>query len=382
MSEYYVILTGSKNNAGDFLIKHRAKKLFEAIRPDREIIDLNAWEPIDDQKLALINSSKALILMGGPALQRNMYPGIYKLPANLDEITVPIATMGIGWKSIIGNWQDTYNYPLNETTIKLLDRIKADGLTSSVRDFHTLNVLASKGYDNFLMTGCPAYYDLGHIEKPFEYPEIINKVAFSLGVSFIHSSSMEKQMKAQILRLKAHFSGQTFEVVFHHALEADKFLKTHGATATHNKRHNDFANWLASQNIAYVDISGSAENLINYYSQVDLHVGYRVHAHIFMNSVKKLSILISEDGRAKGSKSVISGMVIDGYHAYRVSFIHKVANKLWSNFDRYEANAFAVDEIINTINYETKTKGHHAIQSSSLIQENFKIMTHFLNELP
>ncbi|MBE0472302.1 MAG: hypothetical protein IBX55_22680, partial [Methyloprofundus sp.] len=96
MSEYYVILTGSKNNAGDFLIKHRAKKLFEAIRPDREIIDLNAWEPIDDQKLALINASKALILMGGPALQRNMYPGIYKLPANLDEITVPIATMGIG----------------------------------------------------------------------------------------------------------------------------------------------------------------------------------------------------------------------------------------------------------------------------------------------
>lgn len=272
MSEHYVILTGSKNNAGDFLIKHRAKKLFEEIRPDREIIDLNAWEPIDDQKLELINSSKALILMGGPALQRNMYPGIYKLPANLDQITAPIATLGIGWKSIKGNWQDTYSYPLSESTIKLLDRIQADGLTSSVRDFHTLNVLANKGYANFLMTGCPAYYDLEYIYKPFEFPENIKKVAFSLGVSFIDSPSMEKQMKAQILRVKQHFSEQVFEVVFHHALDAEKFLKTHGASTKHNKRHNDFANWLTSHNIDYFDISGSAENLINYYSKVDLHI--------------------------------------------------------------------------------------------------------------
>lgn len=101
-----------------------------------------------------------------------------------------------------------------------------------------------------------------------------------------------------------------------------------------------------------------------------------------MNSFKKLSILISEDGRAKGSKSVIGGMVIDGYHDYHSSFIHKVITKLWPKFDRYEANQFSVDEIINTINYETKTKGHHANHSRSLIKENYKVMTHFLNRLP
>ena len=93
-----MILTGSKNNAGDFLIKHRAKKLFEATRPDREIIDFNAWEPINKKKLDVVNQSKCLILMGGPALQKNMYPGIYKLTENIDEIKVPITTMGIGKK--------------------------------------------------------------------------------------------------------------------------------------------------------------------------------------------------------------------------------------------------------------------------------------------
>ena len=42
----YVLLTGSRNNAGDFLIKHRAMALLRALRPDRELIDRNAWEPI------------------------------------------------------------------------------------------------------------------------------------------------------------------------------------------------------------------------------------------------------------------------------------------------------------------------------------------------
>lgn len=43
MNDYYVILTGSKNNAGNFLIKHRAKKLFTALRNDRKLVDLDAW---------------------------------------------------------------------------------------------------------------------------------------------------------------------------------------------------------------------------------------------------------------------------------------------------------------------------------------------------
>ena len=199
MTDSFVILTGSKNNAGDFLIKYRAQKIFEAIRPDRKIIDFNGWESIDNVKLEVINNSKALILMGGPALQKNMVPDIYALPDDLDQIRVPIVTMGIGWKSVQGDWFDTYNYSLSERTIKLLERINTDGLSSSVRDFHTLNALMFKGFDNYLMTGCPAYYDLASVNTEFSLPENIKKVAYSLGVSFVHSNSMDQLMKSQIL---------------------------------------------------------------------------------------------------------------------------------------------------------------------------------------
>jgi len=137
----YVVLTGSKNNAGDFLIKYRAFSLFKKICPDKKIIDMDAWVPIDDNRLKIINQSKALILLGGPSLRRNMWPGIYPLVDDISKIKVPILTMGIGWKSEKGDWYTTHSYEFTKQTIKLLDRINQSGYVSSIRDYHSLNVL-------------------------------------------------------------------------------------------------------------------------------------------------------------------------------------------------------------------------------------------------
>lgn len=45
MSKYYVLLTGSKNNAGDYLIEHRALNLLIARRTDFGFVDVSGWEP-------------------------------------------------------------------------------------------------------------------------------------------------------------------------------------------------------------------------------------------------------------------------------------------------------------------------------------------------
>ncbi len=382
MSDYYVILTGSKNNAGDFLIKYRAKRLFDFIRPDRSLIEFDAWEKLDQERLNIVNQSQALILLGGPALQRNMFPGVYPLTPELEDITVPIVTLGIGWKSYKARWRDTYNYPLSDGAIGLLEKVNSTSVYSSVRDFQTLNVLSFKGLNNFIMTGCPAYYDLGSIGCDVSLPKKLNKVAFSLGVSFLESKSMEKLMKAQILAIKKRYSSSEFEVVFHHSLNADLYLNTHGAKRDHNDKHNEFALWLQSNNIKYVDISGSAENLISYYGVVDLHIGYRVHAHIFMNSISKLSLLISEDGRAKGSCSVIGGMVIDGYHDFKDSFFSKGMNKVFKWYDRYTANMESVKEALIMVDYEFSSQGQRLNLSRKAIDQNFLVMKSFLQSLP
>lgn len=381
MKNQYVILTGGKNNAGDFLIKYRAKQLFREFRADRQIIDYNAWELFDNEKLYEVNASKALILMGGPSLQYNMRPDIYKIRKNLDDIKVPIIAMGIGWKSMNGNWKESYTYPLSKESLVLLDRVNNSGYLSSVRDYHTLNSLHFKGYDNFLMTGCPAYYDLDFFNKKFEIPQI-KKVAFSLGVSFMDSPSMEKLMKENILNLQKYFNNVVFEVVFHHSLDRNKFLSTHNASEKHVKRHNEFSDWLKKRNISYKDISGSAEALMRYYSDVDLHIGYRVHAHIFMNSIAKFSILISEDGRAKATKNVIGGIVLDGYTHFCSNFLAKVMNRLFSHYDRYKPNRFLTKELLHHIEYESQTDFIRSKLVRYSIDSNLEIMKIFMRQLP
>jgi hypothetical protein len=378
---YYVILTGSKNNAGDYLIKYRAKKLFSLIRPDREIIDLDGWKPFDEETLALVNGSEALILMGGPALQKNMIPNIYPLTKKLNDITTKICFMGIGWKSLSGNWSDTQHYNLSDNTINLLKRIMNDGVICSVRDYHTLNVLQNYGHDNVLMTGCPATYDNHFFDTKMVIPKVMNNISFSLGVSFLESKEMENQMKKTIKLLSKYFeSAKKFEVVFHHSTSLD-FLTTHNATKTHLTGHQEFISWLVQNGIKYIDISGSAQSLIKHYSICDFHLGYRVHAHIFMSSISKPSILITEDGRGKALQKVLGGGIVDGFQYVNSDIVSKILRK--TNIKSgYVVNKNNSIEVLKMLDYEINNSLPQISTSRHVINSNFLIMKKFIKSLP
>ena len=383
MKPYYVLLTGSKNNAGDFLIKHRAKALFAQERPDRDIVDLNAWEPLNKERIDQVNNANALILMGGPSLRYDMYPEIYRLTDDLAAITTPVTLMGVGWKSMTGRWQDSYCYPFSDRSIQLLKKAEGSGLPLSVRDYHSLNSLRFNGINNAIMTGCPAYYDLHAIGHTPQTPRRIASIGFSLGVSFVQSAQMEKHMKQQILACRKHFEDADFKVLFHHSLEPDATEAAYGRSRfEHLRRHRQFANWLDSEQISYRDISGSAQNLIETYTEVDLHVGYRVHAHIFMNSIGKLSLLLSEDGRAKGSQGAIGGMVVDGYDSLRDSFSARVLRKLTGKPERYLANKHATDEMLFMLDYELSSGGQRTLTANAAIHQNIRQMKRYLQLLP
>jgi hypothetical protein len=383
MKPYYILLTGSKNNAGDFLIKHRAKALFAQERPDRDVVDFNAWEPLDQQKLEQVNKASALILMGGPSLRYEMYPGIYRLTKNLADIKVPVTLMGVGWKSASGRWRDTYSYPFSPQSMQLLKVAEQSGLPISVRDYHSLNSLRFNGIKNVMMTGCPAYYDLDALGHTPQVLQKFSSIGFSLGVSFVQNAQMEKQIKHQILACQEYFEGADFKVLFHHSLEADATEAAYGRSISeHLKRHRQFAEWLESKQIHYRDISGSADNLIKSYKDVDLHVGYRVHAHIFMNSIGKMSLLLSEDGRAKGSQGAIGGMVVDGYDKLRDSFMAKVCRFVASKPERYVPNRYATDEMLSMLDYELRSGGQRTLTANSVIHQNYQQMKRYLQLLP
>ena len=69
---------------------------------------------------------------------------------------------------------------------------------------------------------------------------------------------------------------------------------------------------MKNYDIQSVNISGSAEKLC-IYDDCDLHIGWRVHAHIYNMSMRNLSILIEEDARGGGYNEIVGMQSIKAY---------------------------------------------------------------------
>ena len=94
-----------------------------------------------------------------------------------------------------------------------------------------------------------------------------------------------------------------------------------------------------------------------------------------MSSIRKFTILLSEDGRGKEVSKTIGGLVIDAYDKYKNNFIAKVLS-------RFEDNKFLTNELINNIEYEKNINFNRLNGSFLNIDNNFNIMKKFIKQLP
>jgi Polysaccharide pyruvyl transferase len=304
---YYVTLTGSRTNAGDFLIRHRAHALLRWLRPDREIVDIDGWKPLSEPDLRTVNGARALILCGGPALQKRMVPRVYMLPS-LDRIQVPIVSLGIGWKSRVGSWSDTRRYPFSDESVALLERMDRSGHSSSVRDYHSLAVLEHRGLKHFINAGCPANYAREQLESGAQGPQPMREpatIGFSVGLLHRESRSMAEQVRRVAGALRARYPKAAVTAAFNG--DARRLNRAPLAADTRLTR------WFGEHGVECVDLSGGIERFLTFYKDCDLHVGYRVHAHIYRTSLNLPTVLITEDGRGRGQQAMLGGVVLDGY---------------------------------------------------------------------
>lgn len=348
------------------------------LRPDRSLMDYDRWKPLDDEQIKVINRSQALIITGGPSLRPDLYPHTFPLVPDLSRILVPILTLGVGWNHSRGSWHDTHHYGFTRQSIRLLDRIAEAPYYSGVRDYHTLNVTNRQGYSNFMMTGCPALYDLSKLNENVHIPPSVQKIAFSLGTRFLHSTEMENNTKRIIAALMKRFDHADLTIVFHHSIDPLHYTN-HQAPIL--KKQLKMLEWVKSKKLSYVDISGSAQKLIEFYEQVDLHIGYRVHAHIFCSSISKPSVLIAEDGRGLALQKLNIGLILPGFLKFRYgrSVPEKIVNRLRG---KYEVDAFLPDDVINNIDYEIRQGFPRLSQTRSAIDELFPIMERYIQQLP
>jgi len=146
------------------------------------------------------------------------------------------------------------------------------------------------------MTGDPAWYDLNYLGKTLTPPNEIKTVALSVPARAI----FQDQCIELVNRCRAMFADATILCTFHHGWEV-----TENVMSGHAKEMNMLREKLASQGHEVVNLAGDLQHMERVYDKAEIHVGYRLHAHLFFLSHQKPSFLLEEDGRGRGASEAL-----------------------------------------------------------------------------
>lgn len=272
----YLLLHRAIKNAGDFLIFERARALVRAERPEARLIEGRSWEPLSTQLTAANRRSlRAIIVCGGPGYQRSMYPAVYPL-APVDDIPVPVILLSLGSFLFPGTKAQIEAFRFDRATELFLRWVVARSMLGA-RDRLTAELLNEAGFQDVVMAGDPAWYDLDRIDERSSFPSAFDQIAFTPPANpiFFHQG-------LQLLRsLASRFSPASITVVFHRGEQLP------------------FVREAADLGMATTDISGNATGF-GVYDELGVHVGYRVHAHLYCLSRGLATYLVAEDSRGRG----------------------------------------------------------------------------------
>ncbi|MBO8173589.1 MAG: polysaccharide pyruvyl transferase family protein [Bacillaceae bacterium] len=375
-NKYFIALSGAKKNVGDFLITYRAVNLLKNVAPEYEFIIYPHWKEFEN--IEFVNKSEGIIILGGPGFQINMYPGVYKLVKNLEDIKVPIYILGSGWKGIPGDKVTEKLYSFSSSSKELLKKMDSNYAGMSCRDYQTQRVLKNNGYKNITMTGCPAWYDLDSTGKEFIAPKKIEKIVFTPAQNELFSEQSIKVLEY----IKDRYKGVELIVSFHRGIgKVDQY--TNEIDARNTQKMADKA---ISMGAKVIDVSYDVGKL-HLYDDCHLHIGYRVHAHIYFLSKRLPSILLHEDGRGNG---VSEALKTPGINAYRIPKMYshifnlfRVNTLIASVYGRLglKINESIIHDLDCLITELEDTQYKCFQKTSQYIDEHYKVMEKFIKRM-
>lgn len=290
------LLSGAYKNSGDFLIERRTRELICNIAPHCEI-NIYLRNQIAD-KISEINQNDKAVFCGGPLYKQDL-EGYLPLDVCINELKIPSAIIGGGWYGAGDGNNQVVKYRFAPKTKQFFESVKSKGGLLSARDILSYEVLKENGFDDVIMSGCPAWYDLENIEvKTLKSHAPVKKIVFSDPAS----------------RPNIPMSIKVMEFIMSRYPDAEYHYAFHRGISDGAKEIQDF---LKSRSIDTVDLSGDSSGFA-VYDDCDLHVGYRVHAHIYCLSKRVKTVLIEEDGRGAGVNRTLG---LPGIKAYG-DFMH------------------------------------------------------------
>lgn len=281
---------GAKKNVGDYLIHSRARKLWQHVAPEVEVASIARWIPEE-----LPEDSRLLVMCGGPGLTPRLVEGVFPVVQRAGEHRIPVTGLALGWQGLPK--RNPGSFTMSARSVAALRAITASGAPISVRDDVTQEIAALFGIDT-VRTGCSAWYSIPHLGASA-------RISASEPRSIVYTTPALDENAAQsiaVMRmLRTRFPAAILYASFHRGIEVDQLT-----TKAQSKILRKQARAARSLGFEVLDVAYDLER-IGFYRNVDLHVGYRVHAHLDFISRRSPSVLISEDGRGFGQTTTLHG---------------------------------------------------------------------------
>ena len=186
-----------------------------------------------------------------------------------------------------------------------------------------VNALKSSGLKNVFMTGCPAWYDLVNVEKTELNPTISQEPKIIAISDPAIPSNFNSAVKITEFLSKKYPDAQI------------KYVLHRGKNCVEKsfKRYLDAVSSI--RNVTVYDISDGFDGFA-IYDTCDLHIGFRVHAHIYNLSKRNRTILIEEDGRGSGVNEALGLISIKAYNdQFMIEIVNRILRKMNSIMSNY-----------------------------------------------
>lgn len=296
----FIVMNRAIKNVGDSLIYHRALDLLRFVAPSGKFVAGCGWqrlgETFDD---AFIGGVRRIIVPGGPGIRPDMRT-VYPFIPEAIERRIPVSFLGVGCRYFPAVVPDDAGH-LDAGTVADLQHVARDAPVG-VRDYLTRRLVERAGVPA-QVNGCPAWYALDAIDRRPAMPDRFEVVAFTPPAGPAYFA----QAIALLQALRRLLPQAAITVGFHRGITAD-----HHTGADEARRNAEFLDVAARLRCTAADLSGPVERL-HAYDACQLHVGYRVHAHLYFTSLHRPSFLVAEDARGIGALHALDGMGVAGW---------------------------------------------------------------------
>jgi hypothetical protein len=189
---------------------------------------------------------------------------------------------------------------------------------------------------NVELGGCPALFDPETLDRGFAPPAQIERIVVTAPAGRRFYPQFFELCRA----VRGRFPLAQIVASFHRGLDADRHTRRRSALALR-------AVAAAARRLWRVEPVDTAYDTgrIAFYRDMDLHVGYRVHAHVFFQAAHKPSFLLQEDTRGLGMSRALE---LDGSDVWAsgADAVGRVLRAVEREMDRGFAGFEGIPELI------------------------------------